>query len=174
MGTGLGGYHENGTWVPGFEGYAPYFHRVASALNPCEDGAPQLSGPGWGEWLAQQPCAHGRAEAQERAPRGGLLHTTSRPTAAHAPHRLHTRHHAPAGNVNTQDPAWFADVIAKGRCYLKEVNAHYYPYINNETVTPPELLSQWLQDSALDKFKVYEKMAREAGLDIRISETNSL
>jgi hypothetical protein len=49
LGTSLGGYNEAGTWVPGFEGYAPYFHRVASALNPCTDGEPQLSGPGWGE-----------------------------------------------------------------------------------------------------------------------------
>jgi hypothetical protein len=47
-------------------------------------------------------------------------------------------------------------------------------YINNETVTAPELLSQWLQDFALEKFKVYEKKARENNLDIRISETNSL
>jgi hypothetical protein len=42
--------------VPGFEGYAPYFNRVASALNPCDDPeGPQLSGPGWGEWR-QQLC----------------------------------------------------------------------------------------------------------------------
>jgi hypothetical protein len=50
--TGLGGWTEEGNWVPGFEGYAPYFHRVASALNPCDDPeGPQLSGPGWGESL---------------------------------------------------------------------------------------------------------------------------
>jgi hypothetical protein len=50
--TGLGGWTEEGTWVPGFEGYAPYFHRVASSLNPCDDPeGPQLSGPGWGESL---------------------------------------------------------------------------------------------------------------------------
>jgi hypothetical protein len=81
---------------------------------------------------------------------------------------------APAGNVNTQDPNWFAEVVAKGKCYLKEVNTHYYPYINNETVTAPELLSQWLQDFALEKFKVYHKIAHAQGLQIRISETNNL
>lgn len=48
--TGIGGWTEGGDWVPGFEGYAPYFNRVASTLNPCEDPeGPQLSGPGWGE-----------------------------------------------------------------------------------------------------------------------------
>jgi hypothetical protein len=48
--TGIGGWTEDGNWVPGFEGYAPYFHRVANALNPCDDPeGPQLSGPGWGE-----------------------------------------------------------------------------------------------------------------------------
>jgi hypothetical protein len=81
---------------------------------------------------------------------------------------------APAGNVNTQDPSWFDQVVAKGKCYLKEVNTHYYPYINNETVTAPELLSQWLQDFALEKFKVYAKTAHDRDLQIRISETNNL
>jgi len=47
--TGLGGWTEDGNWVPGYEGFGPYFHRVASALNPCDDNEPQLSGPGWGE-----------------------------------------------------------------------------------------------------------------------------
>lgn len=65
-------------------------------------------------------------------------------------------------------------MTAKGKCYLKEVNTHYYPYINNETVTAPELLSQWLQDFALEKFKVYAKVAQDYNLPIRISETNSL
>jgi hypothetical protein len=41
-------------------------------------------------------------------------------------------------------------------------------------VTAPELLSQWLQDFALEKFKVYAKIAQEHKLDIRISETNNL
>jgi hypothetical protein len=81
---------------------------------------------------------------------------------------------AAAGNVNTQDPSWFDQVVAKGKCYLKEVNTHYYPYINNETVTAPELLSQWLQDFALEKFKVYAKTAHDHNLQIRISETNNL
>jgi hypothetical protein len=48
------------------------------------------------------------------------------------------------------------------------------PYINNETVTAPELLSQWLQDFALDKFKAYVSIAKKAGLPVRISETNSM
>jgi hypothetical protein len=48
------------------------------------------------------------------------------------------------------------------------------PYINNETVTAPELLSQWLQDFALDKFKAYVGIAKKAGLPVRISETNSM
>jgi hypothetical protein len=47
--TGLGGYDEKGKWQAGFEAYAAYFHRVATALNPCSDGKPILSGPGWGE-----------------------------------------------------------------------------------------------------------------------------
>lgn len=64
--------------------------------------------------------------------------------------------------------------MSKGKCYLKEANTHYYPYINNETVTAPELLSQWLQDSALEKFRVYAKAAADRNLPIRISETNNL
>ncbi|WIA13252.1 hypothetical protein OEZ85_006841 [Tetradesmus obliquus] len=123
--TGLGGYDEKGQWQSGFEAYAAYFHRVATALNPCSDGKPILSGPGW-------------------------------------------------GNVNTQDPSWFAKVLGAGKCYLWEANTHYYPYINNETVTAPELLSQWLQDFALDKFKAYVGIAKKAGLPVRISETNSM
>lgn len=50
--TGLGGYDEKGQWQSGFEPFAAYFHRVATALNPCSDGKPILSGPGWGEHQA--------------------------------------------------------------------------------------------------------------------------
>jgi len=78
------------------------------------------------------------------------------------------------GNVNTQDPSWFTQVINQGKCYLWESNTHFYPYINNETVTASELLSQWLLDFGLDKFKGYARIAKDAGLDVRISETNSL
>lgn len=82
---------------------------------------------------------------------------------------------AVAGNVNTQDPSWFAKIVDQGaNCYFWESNTHYYPYINNETVTNQELLSQWLQDFALDKFKAYAAISKKEGLNIRISETNSM
>jgi hypothetical protein len=32
---------------------------------------------------------------------------------------------AAAGNVNTQDPSWFAKVLGQGKCYLWEANTHY-------------------------------------------------
>lgn len=53
--TGLGGYAADGTWQQGFEAYAAYFHRVALQLNPCADGRPLLSGPGWGNVNTQDP-----------------------------------------------------------------------------------------------------------------------
>ncbi len=59
-------------------------------------------------------------------------------------------------------------------CYLKELNIHYYPYINNETVTASELLAQPLQDFGLSKFGEYNRIASKEKLGIRISETNSL
>jgi len=65
----VGGYEPSAptTFVPGFEAYARYFSRVATALNPCERGSvPKLAGPGWGNvntidaaWLAMQAKAPG-------------------------------------------------------------------------------------------------------------------
>lgn len=48
------------------------------------------------------------------------------------------------------------------------------PYINNETVTPEQLLAQELQDCGLAKFGDYKRIAGGAGLRLRVSETNSL
>jgi hypothetical protein len=53
--------------VPGFEAYANYFSRTATALNPCGPGqSPKLAGPGWGNvntidagWMAMQAKAAG-------------------------------------------------------------------------------------------------------------------
>lgn len=49
--TGYGGHvGPNGAFVNGFDEYAAWFHKVATALNPCTaDGpVPLLAGPGWG------------------------------------------------------------------------------------------------------------------------------
>ena len=48
------------------------------------------------------------------------------------------------------------------------------PYINNVTVDAKGLLAQDLQDFGLDKFKWLHGVARDSGLNLRISETNSL
>ncbi len=80
-----------------------------------------------------------------------------------------------AGNVNTQPIKWTARVMYDGKgCYLKELNVHYYPYINNETVTAAELLAQPLQDFGLATFGEYQRLGAKEKLGIRISETNSL
>lgn len=50
----------------------------------------------------------------------------------------------------------------------------YYPYINNVTVDTKGLLAQDLQDFGLEKFKWLYGVAQDAGLRLRISETNSL
>lgn len=87
----------------------------------------------------------------------------------------HTTH--PPGNLNTQDPNWLKIVLSNGKAcgYLWEANAHYYPYINNATVTADELLSQSLQNVGLDRLAAYRKIAQEGhGLQLRISEANSL
>lgn len=68
--TGVGGYDvkEPTKFVPGFEAYVQYFHRVAKALNDCKDGKsnPVLAGPGWGnvntidaKWMAMQAKMEG-------------------------------------------------------------------------------------------------------------------
>jgi hypothetical protein len=49
-----------------------------------------------------------------------------------------------------------------------------YPYVNNETVTATQLLSQRLQDFGLTKYKDYHRIGSKERLGIRISETNSL
>ena len=78
--------------------------------------------------------------------------------------------------MNTQPTKWTAGVLYKGKdCYLKEMNIHYYPYINNETVTARELLSQPLQDFAIQQYKDIQKIVTDKEkIGIRISETNSL
>lgn len=83
----------------------------------------------------------------------------------------------PAGNLNTQDPNWLRIVLRNGKAcgYLWESNAHYYPYIDNTTVTADQLLSQSLQDVGLFRLKEYTNIAwNEMKLDLRISEANSL
>ncbi|KAI8474854.1 MAG: hypothetical protein J3K34DRAFT_406796 [Monoraphidium minutum] len=65
----VGGYEPsaNSTFIPGFDAYANYFARTATALNPCGAGnKPKLAGPGWGNvntidatWLVQQAKAPG-------------------------------------------------------------------------------------------------------------------
>lgn len=82
-----------------------------------------------------------------------------------------------AGNVNTQDPNWLRITLRNGKAcgYLWESNTHYYPYIDNTTVTAEQLLSQDLQDFGLSKFKAYYNIAQyEHNLALRISEANSL
>ncbi|WIA22326.1 hypothetical protein OEZ85_004640 [Tetradesmus obliquus] len=79
------------------------------------------------------------------------------------------------GNVNTQPVSWLARILYQGKeCYLRELNVHFYPYINNETVTATQLLSQPLQDFGVSKYKDYQRIGTKERLGIRISETNSL
>lgn len=79
------------------------------------------------------------------------------------------------GNVNTQPTSWLARVLYTGKdCYLAETNIHYYPYIDNTTVTPKQLLSQSLQDFGLSKYGEYQRLVEKEKLGVRISETNSL
>jgi hypothetical protein len=85
--------------------------------------------------------------------------------------------HCPAGNLNTQDPNWLKIVLNNGKScgYLWEANSHYYPYINNATVTAEQLLSQPLQDVGIGRLQAYTKIAWDGfKLDLRISEANSL
>lgn len=83
---------------------------------------------------------------------------------------------SPTGNVNTQDPNWLRIVLSNGKAcgYLWEANTHYYPYIDNATVTAEQLLAQPLQDFGVARFKAYVKIADSFGLPLRISEANSL
>jgi hypothetical protein len=81
------------------------------------------------------------------------------------------------GNLNTQDPNWLRIVLNNGKScgYLSEANAHYYPYIDNTTVTAEQLLSQPLQDVGLARLKAYVDIAwNNNNLQLRISEANSL
>ncbi|WIA29580.1 hypothetical protein OEZ86_012072 [Tetradesmus obliquus] len=79
------------------------------------------------------------------------------------------------GNVNTQPINWMADVLWAGKgCYLGEASVHYYPYIDNATVTAPQLLAEELQQFGLSKFRDYQRVAASASLQLRVSETNSL
>jgi len=141
---GLGGWTPQGTWVKGFPGYAPYFHRMAQALNTLiiqeaqrlklpSYKRPLLQGPGW-------------------------------------------------GNVNTQDLAWTSQVLRGGvgrgtsadPNYLLEATVHYYPYVDNRTITVEGLLDQDLLNFGLLKFNEVIKVAKFSGLPIRITEANSL
>lgn len=48
------------------------------------------------------------------------------------------------------------------------------PYIDNATVTAPQLLAEELQQFGLSKFRDYQRVAASASLQLRVSETNSL
>jgi hypothetical protein len=142
--NGLGGWTPEGAWVKGFRGYAPYFHRTAQALN-----------------------IHMFQEAQRLK-----LPMFRRPFFE-----------GPGwGNVNTQDPAWTAEVLRNGvgrgtswdPNYLMEATVHYYPYVDNSTITVQGLLDQDLLSFGLVKFNEKAKVARWNGLPIRITEANSL
>ncbi|KAF6259982.1 hypothetical protein COO60DRAFT_1509569 [Scenedesmus sp. NREL 46B-D3] len=80
------------------------------------------------------------------------------------------------GNVNTQPHNWMARIMWTGKeCgYMWEVNVHYYPYIDNTTVTQEQLLAQSLQDIGLEKYREYQRLADQGKMRLRISETNSL
>jgi hypothetical protein len=49
-----------------------------------------------------------------------------------------------------------------------------YPYVNNETVTATQLLSQPLQDFGVMKYRDYQRIGSKERVGIRVSETNSL
>jgi hypothetical protein len=80
------------------------------------------------------------------------------------------------GNVNTQDPKWFARILHDDvdRCYNREAAVHYYPYVQNTTIDAKGLLAQDLLDFGVEKYTVYQKMATSYRLPLRISEANSL
>jgi hypothetical protein len=59
--------------------------------------------------------------------------------------------------------------------YLWEASVHYYPYIDNTTVSAEQLLAQPLQDFGIERFKAYVRIATDGrGLPLRVSEANSL
>jgi hypothetical protein len=78
------------------------------------------------------------------------------------------------GNVNTQDLSWLKTVAAAGRCYMRELAVHYYPYVNNATIDAKGLLEQWLLDFGVGKFRENLAIARGYNYALRVSETNSL
>eukprot|EP00878_Enallax_costatus_P013634 GHUV01014256.1.p1 GENE.GHUV01014256.1~~GHUV01014256.1.p1 ORF type:complete len:561 (+),score=79.37 GHUV01014256.1:338-2020(+) len=81
------------------------------------------------------------------------------------------------GNVNTQDPNWLKIIIGNAMScgYFWESNTHYYPYIDNTTVTADQLLAQPLQDFGVERFQAYVKIANDGHeLPLRVSEANSL
>jgi hypothetical protein len=66
---GLGGWQPRGNWLPGYNPYADYFHRMAGKISGCDNPKtaakasqkPELIGPGWdnlvgGIWLGGMSC----------------------------------------------------------------------------------------------------------------------
>jgi hypothetical protein len=47
-------------------------------------------------------------------------------------------------------------------------------YVDNNTATATQILSQPLQDFGITKFKDYQRISSKGALGVRISEANSL
>jgi hypothetical protein len=143
---GVGGYRpaRSLNFVSGAEAFLDYWTDAAKELNPCEIDL---------ETGRRNPQSNERA----RAPI---------PTAAMS---------GPSwGNVNTIEPSIVRRMAERNRCSLKEMNVHYYPYVDNTTITAPELLAEPLVQFGVEKYRVLQQLATNAGYRMRISETNSL
>ena len=147
--SGVGGYSpvRSTAFKPGVDAFLDYWTDAAKELNPC--GADMATG--------RKLDSRAAAEAAKKTPV---------PTAWLS---------GPSwGNVNTIDPSVVRRMAERNRCSLREMNVHYYPYVDNTTITAPELLAEPLVAFGVEKFEVLQRQAQARGYRMRISETNSL
>lgn len=143
---GVGGYRpaRSTNFVNGPDAFLDYWTDAAKELNPCG-----------------VDLATGRKNAQSNE-------------KAKAPIATAALSGPSWGNVNTIDPSIMRRMAERNKCALKEMNVHYYPYVDNTTITAPELLAEPLVQFGVEKYRVLQQIAQSAGYRTRISETNSL
>lgn len=144
--SGIGGYRpaRSLNFQSGPDNFLEYWTEAAKEINPC--GVDLATG-------------RKNANSNEKA-------TAPIPTAALS---------GPSwGNVNTIDPSIVKRMAERNKCSLREMNVHYYPYVDNTTITAPELLAEPLVQFGVEKFTVLQRLAAGHGYKMRISETNSL
>ncbi|KAF6257825.1 hypothetical protein COO60DRAFT_1701631 [Scenedesmus sp. NREL 46B-D3] len=77
-------------------------------------------------------------------------------------------------NMNTLQTQRSAQLMEAGKCYLKDLSVHFYPYYSKHSFDEGSLLSEDLVREATRNATLHVKAAAAYGQKVRITEANSL